>query len=93
VVQGAHRRHAAARARHALLRATPPRHAARSPRAPSARPSSCAQKAQGCKDRYPKPQAAFTHMNADGFIEYARDAADVMVVPYNPWVTLYFTEG
>ena len=44
-----------------------------------------------CKDRYPKQVAAFTHMTEDGFINYERAPTDIMIVPYNPWILLYFT--
>ena len=44
-----------------------------------------------CKDRYPKEVAAYTHMSEDGWLNYRRGVTDVMVVPYNPWVLLYFT--
>lgn len=45
----------------------------------------------GCKDHYPKEIAAFTHMTEEGYMAYRRGAADIMVVPYNPWILLYFT--
>ena len=52
----------------------------------------CKRKKQSkCKDNYPMPTARFTHMTDDGRINYKRGAADVMVVPFNPWIQLYFT--
>ena len=44
-----------------------------------------------CKDRYPKPEATYTHWTEDGYINYRRGPADIMVVPYNPWIMLHFT--
>ena len=43
----------------------------------------------GCRYRYPKEIAAFTHMTEDGYMAYRRGAADIMVVPFNPWILLY----
>lgn len=52
----------------------------------------CKRKGQsGCKDRYPKDVSAYTHMTEEGYILHERGLADVMVVPYNPWIMLYFT--
>ena len=30
-------------------------------------------------------------MTEGGFLNYKRGAADVMIVPFNPWILLYFT--
>ena len=46
---------------------------------------------QDCKDRYPKEASTYTHMTEGGFLNYKRGAADVMIVPFNPWILLYFT--
>lgn len=44
-----------------------------------------------CKDRYPKVARKSSVIGADRRVEYRRDLCDVMIVPYNPWITLYFT--
>jgi len=44
-----------------------------------------------CKGHYPQPPAEYTHVNEEGWIVYKRGAADRMVVPFNPWISLYFT--
>ena len=45
----------------------------------------------GCKGHFPQPPAEHTYVNEDGWLVYKRGLADRMVVPYNPWLSLYFT--
>ena len=42
-----------------------------------------------CKDRYPKAARTAGTIGADMRVEYRRRPCDAMVVPYNPWVTLF----
>ena len=52
----------------------------------------CKRKGQcSCKNFFPKNVSAYTHMTEEGYIEHERGPADIMVVPYNPWIMLYFT--
>ena len=60
------------------------------PAGPEVPPPHCCRNGE-CKDHYPRPVAAKSHIGEDGRIRYRRRPCDVMVVAYNPWISLYYT--
>ena len=60
------------------------------PAGPNVPPPHCCRNGK-CKDHFPKPPAEKSHIGDDGRIQYRRRPCDVMVVAYNPWISLYYT--
>lgn len=67
---------------------------------PNKREACCTSRASGhckkmkdnvtCASRYPFMPNAETNIGPNGFITYRRGEGDEFIVPYNPWMLLYF---
>jgi hypothetical protein len=58
------------------------------PGGPDVKTAWCENTKKKCK--YPMKVAQYTQMGEQGHIDYRRTSDDIMVVPYNPWIVLYF---
>jgi hypothetical protein len=63
------------------------------PKGPDVCPPHCVRqgsKNKKCKSYFPKDTCDTTKVDDNGRVQYRRRACDVMVVPFNPWISLYF---